>query len=90
MISQITYPPKGKINLPNGNKDTISRSCDVFDTYLDDGRCLEFLALEFLVSSGISPAEDANACFNIYRITDKCPTPNDPIESYFSVCHLDP
>ncbi|KZT37407.1 alpha/beta-hydrolase [Sistotremastrum suecicum HHB10207 ss-3] len=65
MISQITYPPKGKINLPNGNKDTISRSCDVFDTYLDD-------------------AEDANACFNIYRITDKCPTPNDPIESYFS------
>jgi carboxypeptidase D len=25
-----------------------------------------------------------NACFNIYHVTDKCPTPTDNIETYFS------
>lgn len=31
-----------------------------------------------------SAALQANRCFNLYRITDKCPTPVDPIEEYFS------
>lgn len=29
-------------------------------------------------------ATDVNSCFNFYRITDVCPLPRDPIESYFS------
>ncbi|EPQ61415.1 hypothetical protein GLOTRDRAFT_30246 [Gloeophyllum trabeum ATCC 11539] len=65
IIDQLTYPPKGKIDLPNGNKDTVSRSCDLFDQFY-------------------SAAENANSCFDIYRVTDKCPTPSDPIEDYFS------
>ncbi|EJD45541.1 alpha/beta-hydrolase [Auricularia subglabra TFB-10046 SS5] len=32
----------------------------------------------------VTAATDANPCFNVYRITDRCPTPNDPIEAYFS------
>ncbi|KZT30601.1 alpha/beta-hydrolase [Neolentinus lepideus HHB14362 ss-1] len=65
IIDQLAYPPKGKIDLPNGNQDVVSDGCDLFDTFYDE-------------------AYDANSCFDIYRITDKCPTPNDPIEDYFS------
>ncbi|TFK57058.1 alpha/beta-hydrolase [Heliocybe sulcata] len=65
ILDQLTYPPKGKIDLPNGNKDTVSRSCDLFDQFYDE-------------------AYDANSCFDIYRIMDKCPTPSDHIEDYFS------
>ncbi|EJD45540.1 alpha/beta-hydrolase [Auricularia subglabra TFB-10046 SS5] len=32
----------------------------------------------------VDAAFDANPCFNLYRITDKCPTPDDPISAYFS------
>ncbi|KII93733.1 hypothetical protein PLICRDRAFT_35954 [Plicaturopsis crispa FD-325 SS-3] len=65
ILDQLEYPPKGKIDLPNGNKDTTSQECDLFDKFYQE-------------------ASEANSCFNIYKITDKCPTPNDPIETYFS------
>ncbi|TFY67118.1 hypothetical protein EVG20_g4050 [Dentipellis fragilis] len=29
-------------------------------------------------------AQEANSCFNVYRDTDRCPTPSDPLEPYFS------
>jgi carboxypeptidase D len=61
MLNQITYPPKGKINLPNGNKDVVPSGCDLFDTWYDE-------------------ASEINECFNIYRVTDQCPTPTDNIE----------
>ena len=36
LLDQITYPPTGKINLPNGTDD-ISRSCDLFDEFYSLG-----------------------------------------------------
>lgn len=65
LLSEIKYPPKGKIPLPNGNKDTVSDACDLFDKFYDE-------------------ATDINPCFNIYRITDTCPTPDDPMPGYYS------
>ncbi|EJU01112.1 alpha/beta-hydrolase [Dacryopinax primogenitus] len=65
LLSSATYPARGPIPLPNGNKDIVFPGCDVFDIFYN-------------------MAVGANPCFNIYRITDQCPTPADPIESYFS------
>ncbi|KAF8598737.1 alpha/beta-hydrolase [Ceratobasidium sp. AG-I] len=65
IVDAATYPPKGKIPLPNGNKDEISEECDVATLFYD-------------------AATEANPCFNIYRVTDKCPTPLGNDESYYS------
>ncbi|KAG9080574.1 hypothetical protein FS749_007962 [Ceratobasidium sp. UAMH 11750] len=65
IIDAATYPPKGKIPLPNGNKDTITRNCSTANRFYD-------------------AAQEVNPCFNIYRVTDKCPTPADNDEPYYS------
>ncbi|TFY81745.1 hypothetical protein EWM64_g2266 [Hericium alpestre] len=65
LLAQVTYPPKGEILLPNGNKDQISQRCDIWDQFYKD-------------------AMDSNECYNVYRFTDQCPTPSDPLEPYFS------
>ncbi|THH16806.1 hypothetical protein EW146_g3885 [Bondarzewia mesenterica] len=39
MLRQTQYPPKGKIDLPNGNRDSVSSKCDLFDTFLNLGKC---------------------------------------------------
>ena len=67
LLSEIKYPPKGKIPLPNGNKDTVSDACDLFDKFYDEGKfhhetvraeTLMKLCWEFT-------ATDINPCFNI-------------------------
>ena len=35
IIDAATYPPKGKIPLPNGNQDTITEKCDVATLFYD-------------------------------------------------------
>jgi len=65
VLAQVTYPPTGKIPLPNGGKDVVAPGCD-----------LDYQLWDY--------AQQANPCFNIYRVTDRCPTLADPIEPYFS------
>ncbi|QRW09820.1 Serine carboxypeptidase [Ceratobasidium sp. AG-Ba] len=65
ILDAATYPPKGKIPLPNGNQDVIKDDCEAFGLFYE-------------------AASEANPCFDIYRVTDKCPTPHDNLEPYFS------
>ncbi|KAG9123711.1 hypothetical protein FRC07_014202 [Ceratobasidium sp. 392] len=65
IIDAATYPPKQKVPLPNGNKDTETRECATANIFYD-------------------AAQEANPCFNIYRVTDKCPTPDVNDEPYYS------
>ncbi|CAE7146091.1 unnamed protein product [Rhizoctonia solani] len=65
ILNKATYPPKGKIPLPNGNKDEYSLECIPSDILYE-------------------AAEAANPRFNIYRITEKCPTPSKNDAVYFS------
>ncbi|QRV95480.1 Serine carboxypeptidase [Ceratobasidium sp. AG-Ba] len=66
MINAVTYPPQGKIPLPNGNQDFVSSDCDAFGLFYRSSL-------------------DANECFNIYRVTDKCPTLYGNDQGYFSL-----
>ncbi|KAG9078479.1 hypothetical protein FS749_009492 [Ceratobasidium sp. UAMH 11750] len=65
IIDAATYPPKGKIPLPNGNKDIVKKRCHTWNRFY-------------------RAARGANPCFNMERVTDKCPTPANNDGPYFS------
>ncbi|KAG9090428.1 hypothetical protein FS749_000535 [Ceratobasidium sp. UAMH 11750] len=65
IIDAATYPPKGMIPLPNGNKDITESKCRLWDEFYQAVR-------------------KANPCFNMERVTDKCPTPAKNDGPYFS------
>ncbi|KAG8701879.1 hypothetical protein FRC08_003847 [Ceratobasidium sp. 394] len=65
VIDAATYPPKGKIPLPNGNKDITKSKCRLWN--------------QFQKAAG-----EANHCFNMARVTDKCPMPAKNDGPYFS------
>jgi carboxypeptidase D len=36
VLDQLNYPPKGKIDLPNGNQDIVTDGCDLFGTFYNE------------------------------------------------------
>lgn len=48
LLDQLTYPPKGKINLPNGTDD-VSRACDLFDKFYNWGTCFTMPSFRLLI-----------------------------------------
>jgi hypothetical protein len=89
LLDKVTYPQLGgHIALSLPEPDYLG-SCDIFNDMLNTASEINvrsFLPSFFLLPSSKTHRHDYWPCFNVYRITDVCPTPVDAIGngSYFS------
>lgn len=81
VIDAATYPPKGKIPLPNGNQDIVVDGCDVADMFYnaatDANPCFNICKHTPFTSGALM----LNARITD-RVTDKCPTPPGNVSTY--------
>ncbi|KAK4700174.1 hypothetical protein P7C70_g6076, partial [Phenoliferia sp. Uapishka_3] len=95
LLDTVVYPPApGVIPLPfatielDTSRQLLQSWCVVTNILLDP--CKRWLTVNFassdVFSSYVEVATQMNSCFNIYRITDKCPNPTDLIQNgdYFN------
>ena len=47
VLAQVTYPPHGKIPLPNGGQDIVAPGCDLYDSLWNYGAIRAFCCHEF-------------------------------------------